>query len=356
MEHRRASSQPFVVDTHNDLLMAVQHFVDDPEYFRRVWLPQLKAGHVAAQVLPVWIDEMWVPESALRQTLLIIETALRTVERNSDALALCLIPGDVESSLESGRMGIVLALEGCPAVGRDLDIVRILFRLGVRVASLTHFGRNTLADGSAEEATQSRLTRLGLAAVQLMQELGMVVDISHLSLFGTQQVLEITKGAIMASHSSCDALHHHHRNLPDQELRAIAETGGVIGINFYPPFISDGPASIEDVVDHIEHAVEVAGIGHVGLGPDFIREAGRAVYGDNHVTEGLDLADYVPGLEGPADFPALADALDQRGFTRLQLEAVMGGNFRRFLNQAIGTSARILSEAEGEAVAGGAAT
>lgn len=346
MKQGRTSDRPFVVDTHNDLLMAVQHFASDPGYFGRVWLPQLRAGQVAVQVIPIFVEDSWVPESALRQTTLLVETARRMIEINQEALTLCLAPGDIEAALASDRIGAVLALEGCPAVGRDLDILRILFRLGVRVASLTHFGRNSLADGSAEEGTESRLTRLGVAAVQLMQQLGMVVDISHLSLIGTQQVLEITQGAIMASHSSCDALTQHHRNLPDQELRAIGRTGGVVGINFFPGFISDGAASIDHVINHIEHAVEVAGIAHVGLGPDFLKEVASTLYGGSHLEEGLDMADTVPGLEGPADFPALADALDRRGFTPAQLEAVMGGNFRRFLNQAIGTPARVLSDTE----------
>ena len=95
-------------------------------------------------------------------------------------------------------------------------MLRTLFRLGVRVASLTHFGRNSLADGSAEEATRGRLTRLGLQAVELMEGLGMLVDVSHLSMVGTAQVLEIATRPVMASHSSCHSLQAHHRNLPDE--------------------------------------------------------------------------------------------------------------------------------------------
>lgn len=328
--------------------MSVRHFATDQDYFRRVWLPQLRAGQVAVQVLPVFVEASWFPESSLRQTLLVVETARRMIERNADTLSLCLQPGDVEVALASDRLAVVLALEGCPAVGSDLEILQLLYRLGIRVASLTHFGRNSLADGSAEESTESRLTRLGVAAVELMQELGMVVDISHLSLVGTRQVLGMTRGAVMASHSSCDALHHHHRNLPDSELRAIAATGGVIGINFYPGFLGEGPASIARVAEHIEHAVEVAGADYVGLGPDFTKEVGEALYGGSHLEEGLDLADAVPGLEGPAGFPALAETLTRRGLSPAYVEAVMGGNFRRLLNQAVGAPARMLTVAGSE--------
>jgi hypothetical protein len=151
-----------IADAHNDLLMLVQHFAADRGYFRRAWLPQLRAGLVGIQVLPVYVDEEWLPELALRQTLRLVETALRTVESCPDELALCLRPGDVARALDGGRIAIVLALEGCPAIGPDPDLLRTFARLGLRMASLTHFGRNSLADGSAEDATGGRLTRAGV--------------------------------------------------------------------------------------------------------------------------------------------------------------------------------------------------
>ena len=300
-------------DAHNDLLMLVEHFRGDTGYFRRNWLPQLQAGQVRTQVLPVYVDEEFLPELALRQTLRLIETALATVGSCAE-LMLCRQPGEVEQALASGRIGIVLALEGCPAIGTDVQLLRTLFRLGVRVASLTHFGRNSLADGSAEDATGSGLTRAGVAAVELMQSLGVLVDVSHLCLTGTR----------------------HHRNLPDAEMRAIAATGGVIGINFFPLFLSDGPVTISDVADHVEHAVSVAGLCHVGLGPDFTREIAEVLYGGGHVIEGCDMAAAVPGQAGPADLPNLAAELARRGFAPADVAAVLGGNLRRLLNESIG--------------------
>jgi len=324
-----------VADAHNDLLMLVQHFRDDAGYFQRNWLPQLRAGQVATQVLPVYVDEEWLPELALRQTLRLIETALATIG-SCPELTLCTEPGDVASALAGGQIGIVLALEGCPAVGPDVELLATFARLGVRVASLTHFGRNSLADGSAEDGTGGRLTRAGVRAVSLMQSLGLLVDVSHLSLAGTRHVLDITQAPVLATHSSCRALREHHRNLPDAELAAIAATGGVIGINFFPLFISAGTPAISDVIDHIEHAAGVAGVEHVGLGPDFTREIAEVLYGGGHVIEGCDMAATVPGAAGPADLPAVAAAMSDRGFSPADVAAVMGGNLRRLLNESIG--------------------
>lgn len=327
-----------VVDAHNDLLMAVHRRISDPDYFRRSWLPQLRRGGVGLQILPVFVDAKWLPEAALRMTFQLVEVALRTIERCGDELALCLGPGDAEAALASGRIGIFLALEGCPAVGQDVEVLRTLFRLGVRVASLTHFGRNSLADGSAEEATGGQLTRLGLQAVELMQELGMLLDVSHLSMVGTAQVLKTAGGPVIASHSSCYEVQPHHRNLPDALLAAIGERGGVVGINFFPTFLGTGPVSIETVVDHIQHAMRVAGSEHVGLGPDFTKEVAAEMDPRDLMTEGCELGDSVPGLSGPGDFWVLEEALLRRGLSRIEVEAVMGGNFLRLLNTQVGAT------------------
>lgn len=326
-----------VADAHNDLLMLVQHFAGDGGYFRRAWLPQLHAGGVAVQVLPVFVDDWALPELALRQTLRIVETARRTLEDCSDVLTLCTSPGDVTRALDGGTIAVVLALEGCPAIGPDVELLRTLFRLGVRMASLTHFGRNSLADGSAEDDTGGRLTRAGVRAVALMSELGMLLDVSHLSLEGTRHALEIATAPVVATHSSCRALKEHHRNLPDAELAAIAATGGVVGINFYPLYVADA-ATIDGVVDHVEHAVKIAGVEHVGLGPDFTKELAETLYAGPHTMEGADLARCLPGIEGPADLPKLAEAMARRGHDEATIAAVMGGNWRRLLDEAIGVA------------------
>ena len=171
-----------VADTHNDLLMAVAARPTPVwgSFFAERWLPQLRAGGVDLQVLPVFVDDDFRPEGALRQTLRMVECAHRIAEANPDDVALCVDGVEIARALESGRIALVLALESAPGVDADVELLGTLFRLGVRVASLAHFGRTPLADGSAEDATGSRLTRAGVEAVALMERLGMVYDVSHL--------------------------------------------------------------------------------------------------------------------------------------------------------------------------------
>src|SRR4051812_30604085 len=136
-----------VADTHNDLLMLVARRAPDVQavYFREHWLPQLRAGGVDVQVLPVFIDDDFRPEGAMRQTLRMIEAGHRIAEANADSVRLCRTGADIDAALTDGRIALVLALEGCEAVGTDVELLQTLFRLGIRMASFTHFGRTALA-------------------------------------------------------------------------------------------------------------------------------------------------------------------------------------------------------------------
>lgn len=158
-----------VADAHNDLLMLVaprprSAWVD---YFRERWYPQLRDGGVNLQVLPVFIDHEFRLKVALRETLRMIEAAHRIGEGNADVVQLCRSSDDIRACLAGGRIALVLALEGCLQVD-DVELLQTFARLGVRIVSFTHIGRSMLADGSAEDATGSRLTKAGVEAVHLL--------------------------------------------------------------------------------------------------------------------------------------------------------------------------------------------
>lgn len=331
-----------VVDTHDDLLMLTSRRprAQQAEYFRTDWLPQLRAGGVDVQVLPVYIDDDYRPEGALRQTLKMLESGWTIAEGNPDDVAVCLDGNDIDAALASGRIALVLALEGCEAIGRDVELLSTLHRVGVRIASLTHFGRTLLADGSGEDPAGSRLTRAGVEAVAVMEELGLLLDVSHLGAVGVDHVLEIVRRPVIATHSSAYELRGHHRNLTDARIKGIAAGGGVVNVNFFAGFLDEDSSrfTLGRLADHIEHVAEVAGPAAVGLGPDFLDQ----VFSELHpgvtsmMMEGVDAKRYVPGLEGPGGLPLVTEELVRRGWSEQDVRAVLGRNDLRLFSAELG--------------------
>jgi membrane dipeptidase len=327
-----------VADAHNDLLMLVARRPKEKwvEYFRDRWIPQLRAGGIDVQVLPVFIDDEFRPEGALRETLRMIEAAHRIAEGNADQVALCRTGAEIAAATEAKKIALVLALEGCPQIDVDLELLQTLQRLGVRMASFTHFGRSALGDGSGEDAAGSRLTRAGVEAVGLLEELGVLIDVSHVGRGGVEHILELATKPLVASHSSAFAVHEHHRNLTDEQLRGIAATGGVICVNFFAGFLTSDKPTVGHLADHVEHILGVAGEDHVGLGSDFVQE----VFDEKIpacdrplVIEGLDADVLIPGLEGPAGMPLLTEALLSAALPEATIRKVLGGNLLRVLGQ-----------------------
>lgn len=336
-------SRTVVADTHNDLLMSV---VERPphrwaEFFRERWLPQLREGGVNIQVLPVFVDDQFRPEGALRRTLRMIECAHAVAEGNPEHVRLCLDGDDIDAALAADRIALVLALESAPGVDADVELFRTLHRLGVRMVSIAHWGRSALGDGSGEDATGSRLTRDGVEALRELQRLGIVFDISHLGAAGVAHVLELSSRPLIASHSAVRALCDHHRNLTDEQIRGVAATGGVVCVNFVPDFLATEPGlrTVERVVDHIEYVIELVGVEHVGIGPDFLREVAADITPpccDGGDYGGIALDASLPGLDGPAQLPALTEAMVKRGLDENTIRAVLGGNVRRLFREQLG--------------------
>jgi membrane dipeptidase len=300
-----------MADCHDDLLMAVRHLRErghaDP--FGDFWLPQLRQGGVAVQMLPVYTEEQFVGEAALRRCLLLIEEAYHLADVHRADVSLVHTSADLRAALDQGRIALVLALEGAEPVGNDLAVLHALFRCGIRMSSLTWNRRTMMADGVGEHDTGGRLTGLGVETVAEMQRLGMVVDVSHLSDAGFWHLMSVATGPIVASHSSCRALRDHPRNLSDDQIRALAETGGFVAINSFGPFLGEEP-DLQTYIDHVEHAVNLVGAHHVALGLDFMADVSRIV--DPVLTGALmNAADLpvLPDLARPADLAGLGDAM-----------------------------------------------
>jgi membrane dipeptidase len=333
-----------VVDTHNDLILLVDHFDhrQQPNHFADYWLPELRAGGVDVQVLPICLEEQYQSEGGLRRTLLLVERIHQLVADNVDEVALCLTGADVDAAVAAGKIAVVIALEGAHAIGQDPQLIRTMHRVGVRVVSLAHFGRTFLADGSGLDATsRGGLTPHGVEVFHELERLGIVFDISHLGLAGVDDVLSLATRPFLATHSACLALTDVHRNLGDEQIKRIAELGGVINVAAAIPFFIDPEqATAERVVDHIEHLIATAGIDHVGVGPDFIDDYFQKVFGGWIVPKDLGDGDIPRAeIERPSDLPKLTEAMVRRGIAEDDIRKILGGNTLRVLREVMGVPA-----------------
>ncbi|GAB3576253.1 dipeptidase [Amycolatopsis endophytica] len=328
-----------VVDCHNDLILLVDHFDqrDRPGHFKDFWLPELRAGGVDVQILPICLEPAFQSEGGLRRTLLLVERIHRLAAEHSEDVAVCLTGGEIDAAVAAGKIALVIALEGAHGIGQDVALVRTLHRVGVRVVSMAHFGRTFLADGSGLDTTsRSRLTPQGIEALREMEELGIVFDISHLGLGGVDHVLELATRPFLATHSACLGITDVHRNLHDDHIRQIARLGGVIGVAAAIPFFIDARHPTADrVVDHIERIAEVAGIDHVGLGPDFIDDYYQQVFGGWIIPPDLVTTAGHAEVARPSDLPRITEALVRRGFAESDIRKVLGENVLRVLRDVM---------------------
>jgi membrane dipeptidase len=336
MDAREIHRSAVVVDAHNDLpvlllLRNAELGVQGVErYWSERWVPEARAGDVDVQVLPIYVAPE-VAEASLRSMLLQIEAIEREAARTPE-VALCRSGAEIDAALADGRIALLVSLEGTSGVGIDVELFSVFHRLGVRLASFTHWSRAMLAEGSADESTGSRLPASGVRAVAELERLGILLDVSHLAAPSIDHVLELSTRTVIASHSSARAVLDHHRNLSDEHLRAIAATGGVVGINVIPKFIDAENPTLERVADHVEHVASVAGIDHVGLGPDFIRDYIDAYFPQFDTflrLDGVDMKAVVPGLARERDLPNLTELLIARGWNEPELRKLLGENWLR---------------------------
>lgn len=321
-------------------------------------IPRLVEGGVGAQYWSVYVPA-W-SEHPLRDTLEQIDLVKRMVAANPRHLEFVTAAEQIKSCRREGRIACLLGAEGGHSIEESLGALRMLYELGVRYMTLTHGATISWADSATDDARHGGLTEFGREVVREMNRIGMVVDISHVSADTMRAALDATTAPLMASHSSAYALAPHPRNIPDDVISRVAENGGIVMVNFYPPFVLadladrslgmlkdsrtlmaelgdeqavdeellrrwgtvDNTGDVGTIVDHIEHIARVAGIDHVGLGSDF---------------DGVDLLP--SGLEDASCYPNITAELLRRGWTEPDVRKVLGENALRVL-QAVEDAAQ----------------
>src|SRR5437762_3457071 len=354
-----ADTPQFLLDLGTDLTRSGEQMVD---------LPKARQGRLGAEFFSIWVDPEFYGAHPARRALDLIDAVHLQLERHPRELAVARTASEVLAARKAGKLAVLMGLEGGHALEGDLRMLRTFHRLGVRYMTLTWSNTNELGDSSGDAQKpgvkhHGGLTALGRQAVEEMNRLGMLVDISHVADTTFFDAIEVSKAPVIASHSSCRALTNHPRNMTDEMLKAVARNGGVVMVNFFAGFVDESyrkafealrpemDKAIEAVnakykddvaartkawfeagreiaarvprpplsslVDHIEHVARVAGVDHAGIGSDF---------------------DGIPSMpqeiESAADLPKIGAELRKRGFSQAEVAKVFSGNVLRVMRAA----------------------
>lgn len=349
----------FVLDSHCDTpsqIMRLRDLSIDNDH-AHVDFPKLRRGGVDGAFFALYTPASKTEDEAYGYALELLSLLKDEVGKGSGSAALAATPDEALANRDRGLFSVCIGMENGSPLGRSLSRIEEFRELGVSYVTLCHSRDNLLCDSCAQGTTWHGLSPFGKEAVSVMNDAGMIIDVSHASDETFYDVLRYSARPVAATHSCCRALASHKRNMTDEMIRALASEGGVIQINFFPVFLDDGfsarldgsglyewgeaieerfienPAdpgrraewysvldklaalerpSYKRVVDHIEHVVEIAGIDHVGLGSDF---------------DGICVTP--EGLDDAGCFPVIFEELRARGYSASDIEKIAGGNFLR---------------------------
>jgi membrane dipeptidase len=363
---RKLHFSSIVVDTHDD---TTQRFLDGKfdlgarNSAGSIDIPRMREGGLGAIFFSIWIPSKITGTEAVNRALAQIEAVREQVRTHPKDLALATTAAEVREAHKQAKIAALIGVEGGHMINSDLDVLRKFASLGVRYMTLTHSGNDEWADSSTDKPARNGLTDFGKDVVREMNRLGVMVDISHVSDKTFYDALEVSKAPLFASHSSCRAICDAARNMTDQMIKDLAAKGGVIQINYHVGFLSQEFRNAEKahpeweqaiaaeikkrcgdneacqliegdhitreyveqgklprvvwtkIIEHIDHAVKVAGVDHVGLGSDF------------------DGANMPYGMEDAGKLPKITEALLKKGYSERDVRKILGENTLRVMTE-----------------------
>ena len=333
-----------IFDAHNDLLTELAFRREEDRPFERHWLGHLAKGRVKIQACPVYSESAPKGERA-RSALFQIAAFHRLLADAPDRVRWIRSKEDLDDVLENDdRIGVFLSLEGVEPFEEDLALVDIFWDLGVRMAGLTWNPSNRFASGGGERNDEG-LSADGRELVSRMQDLGYVIDLAHTSPKTFVDLLEMTRDVPpVLTHGGCRAVYDSPRNASDEQLRALAEAGGVLGVMLLPLTVDIENPTLDRVVDHVEYAASILGEDQVGIGSDFFAQVVRSgAAGDDPAASlppeqrksNMASDATINDLFGPQDYPNLVAALERRGWSGERLEKLLLQNMARVMRQAL---------------------
>jgi len=326
-----------IFDAHSDLPFRVvrEREAGRSSVVEEDFLPGMHAGDIGMRVAAIYIDDAYLPEMALHRALT-VTTELCTDVAESEGVRLVTAAEDVTSVGTANDVGLILGMEGAEPLMGDPRLLDVFYQLGLRVVTLTHSRRNAVGDGvplsGSRRGTPGGLSAVGISTVERAAELGIVIDLSHLTERGFDDAIAAVDQPVIASHSNCRALCDHPRNLTDRQLHAVAATGGVVCLTAVGSFLGESP-EVDTLCDHIVHAVDVAGVDHVGLGLDFFDYLFD--YLSERERDRLAEIPTVEGLDGDREAARLPTLLSARGFSSQEVKAICRTNLQRTVERVL---------------------
>ena len=328
-----------VVDLHFDLLLhlyekRVNQYEGVGVLGREFW-QQLRDGGIGLVGAAIFLDDRYLPELALR--VAIDQLALLHEEVAHDSrFVVCRNSGEIEAARADGRIAILLTMEGVEPLGADIHLLRAFHELGVRCVGLTHVRRNLAGDGGLIAPTGSSLQGLspfGNAVVDACEDLGILIDLAHLNPAGVDDVIARTRGPLVISHTNPRRFYNVERNSSDEQMLAVAERGGVVGISSVLLSPSADGATAAAFADQVAYVADLIGIDHVGLGLDFFDFIYRAMTPEEKAAFEQHLArvHLPPDLLDHGDAPTVTRLLIEHGFSDADIAKVLRENWLRVL-------------------------
>ncbi len=322
-----------IFDGHSDIFtdVTIKRLEGETDVLRKYHLPRLRKGGVEGGCFVLWVDPPYTSDYMKRteQMMQAIDAELK----ECDEVAIVHNTKEIAAAKENGKFYILMGAEGLASLGEDIEKLDKLYDFGVRECMLTWNEQNALATG-VQGDTARGLTTLGKQVVQRMEDKKMIVDVSHLNERSFWDVMGVATKPVIASHSNAKALSNAARNLTDEQLKAIQETGGLVGLNSFNLFVSQNikEQTIDRFVEHAAYIADKIGVSHLAFGFDFfefLSTDSMKSYSDQDTS-------YTVGLEDCSKLPTLLEKLKKIGFSQAELEQICYKNWHHLIQTVLG--------------------
>ena len=336
-ERIRRLHQPGLIDLHFDLPMDLYEKRTRQNVLTTDFLPDLAAGDIGVVGVALYLEDRYLPEMGLRVALDQIARLYAEADQ-SDRFAICKSYREILQARATGKIALLITMEGVEPLGSDLDLLRVFHELGLRSLGLTHMRRNAAGAGalfSASGSPNDGLTAFGREVIRECERLGIIVDLAHISPAGFNQIFEITTKPLIVSHTNARRYYDIERNISDEQIKMVGERGGVIGINAVLVSPHKEEATLDRYVDHIEYVRDFIGIEGVAIGFDFFEFIYRQWSAEEQAAfvKKFKHAHFVPELSNHSQSRALTRRLIERGFTDEEIERILYRNWMRIFEQ-----------------------